>query len=91
MHVYVSTPIVVKVDDHDELILNMPGKILAYDPANSDELWWAKSPVERTICGSCVYKDRVVYTMGGREGRAVAVKIRGNGDVSETHTVEQFT
>ena len=82
-----STPIVVKVDDHDELILNMPGKILGYDPATGKELWWAKSPIERTVCGSCVYKDGVVYAMGGREGRAVAVKVGGKGDVSESHTV----
>ena len=82
-----STPIVVKVDDHDELIINMPGKILGYDPASGKELWWAKSPIDKTICGSCVYEDGVVYAMGGREGRAIAVRVGGKGDVSETHTV----
>ena len=82
-----STPIIAKVDDHDEMILNMPGKILAYNPNTGEELWSAKSPIEKTICGSCVYDDGVVYAMGGREGRAVAVKVGGKGDVSETHTL----
>ena len=82
-----STPIIVKVDDHDELIINMPGKILAYNPNDGKQIWWAKSPIERTVCGSCVYDDGVVYAMGGREGRAVAVKVGGEGDVSETHTL----
>ena len=82
-----TTPIVVKVKDRDELIINMPGKILSYDPNTGKELWWAKSPIERTVCGSCVYHDGVVYAMGGREGRAIAVKSGGEGDVSETHTV----
>ena len=82
-----TTPIIVKVDDHDEMIINMPGKILSYDPNSGKEIWWAKSPIERTVCGSCVYHDGVVYAMGGREGRAIAVKVGGKGDVSESHTV----
>ena len=82
-----STPIIIKVGDHDEMIINMPGKILSYDPASGKEIWWAKSPIERTVCGSCVHHDGVVYAMGGREGRAIAVKTGGKGDVSETHKV----
>lgn len=82
-----STPIIVNVDGRDEMIINMPGKILGYDPASGEELWWAKSPIDRTVCGSCVYHDGVAYAMGGREGRAVAVRVGGKGDVTETHTV----
>ena len=82
-----STPIIVNVDGRDEMIINMPGKILGYDPASGEELWWAKSPIDRTVCGSCVYHDGVAYAMGGGEGRAVAVRVGGKGDVTETHTV----
>lgn len=82
-----STPIIVRVEDHDEMIIDMPGRILAYDPATGKEIWWAKSPIEKTVCGSCVYDDGVVYAMGGRDGRAIAVKVGGKGDVSETHTL----
>ncbi len=82
-----STPIIVNVDGHDEMIINMPGKILGYDPASGEELWWAKSPIDRTVCGSCVYHDGVAYAMGGREGRAIAVRVGGKGDVTESHTV----
>ena len=45
-----STPIIIKTDDRDEMVINMPGKILAYNPEDGKELWWAKSPIERTVC-----------------------------------------
>ncbi len=82
-----STPVIVSSEDGDALIINMPGKILAYNPSNGEEIWWAKSPIDRTVCGSCVYKDGVVYAMGGRDGRAIAVRTGGKGDVSDSHTL----
>ena len=82
-----STPIIVTVEDHDEMIINMPGKILGYDPSTGKELWWATSPIDRTVCGSCVYDNGIAYAMGGREGRAIAVRVGGKGNVTESHTV----
>jgi hypothetical protein len=83
-----TTPILVQVDGHDELIINMPKKILAYDPNDGRELWWSESPIQQTVCGSCVADENgVVYAMGGREGAAIAVRSGGQGNVTETHIV----
>ena len=84
-----STPIMVTVDTRDELVFSMPGKILALDPSSGNELWHARSPIARTVCGSLAEEDGIVFAMGGREGRAVAIRCGGNGDVSDTHTVWQ--
>jgi outer membrane protein assembly factor BamB len=82
-----STPIIVEVEGRDELVVPMPGKILGYDPATGKELWFAESPIDETVCGSCVVGDGAVYAMGGREGRAIAVKLGGKGDVTSTHVL----
>lgn len=82
-----STPIIVEVDGRDELVIPMPGRILGYDPVTGRELWSAASPIDETVCGSCVADDEAVYAMGGREGRAIAVKLGGKGDVTSTHVL----
>ncbi len=82
-----STPILVTVDGHEEMVFSMPGKILAVDPETGKQLWHAKSPIAKTVCGSLCEKDGVVFAMGGREGSAVAIRCGGSGDVSESNTV----
>lgn len=82
-----STPSMVEVGDHQELVCSTPGKIIGLNPDDGSELWRADSPIERTVCGSLAELDGVVFAMGGREGRAVAVKTGGSGDVTKTHTL----
>jgi len=82
-----STPSLVEVDDHQELVCSTPGKIIGLNPDDGSELWRADSPIDRTVCGSLAELDGTVFAMGGREGRAVAVRAGGSGDVTKTHTV----
>lgn len=82
-----STPSVVSIDGHEELVCSTPGKIIALDPEDGKELWRADSPITGTVCGSLTELDGVVFAMGGREGRAVAIRCGGSGDVTNTHTV----
>ena len=84
-----STPIVVDTGDRQELVVSMPDKVLAYNPKNGEELWSCKSPIERTVCASLVQHEGVVFAMGGRQGRCIAIRCGGSGDVSESHVVWQ--
>ena len=82
-----STPIVVDIDGHPELVFSMPGKILGVNPDSGAQLWSAKSPIDSTVCSSPVQRNGVVFAMGGLGGVAIAIKCGGKGDVSETHTI----
>ena len=82
-----STPSLVTVGDHQELVCSTPGKIIGLNPDDGSELWRADSPIDRTVCGSLAEADGTVFAMGGREGRAVAIKTGGSGDVTGTHTL----
>ena len=81
-----STPIVVRVGDHDELVTCMPMRMVGLNPKDGEELWTADTPIT-TTCASVVEQDGNVYAMGGRAGDAIGVRLGGEGDVSESHTL----
>jgi outer membrane protein assembly factor BamB len=77
-----STPIVVKVGDHDELILSMPLKLRGFDPKTGKELWWCDG-LGKLVYTSPLYADGIVVAMSGYGGPALAVKLGGSGDITK--------
>jgi outer membrane protein assembly factor BamB len=84
-----NTPTLVKVEGHDELIVNSNGKLRAFDPKNGAELWFCKSIAAAELCPSIVAHDGVVFVIGHPGGQSQAVRAGGKGDVSATHIVWQ--
>lgn len=80
-----NTPHLVKpADGQTELVVNVKGQILAFDPATGESLWQCEG-IDDYICPSIVSHDGVVYAIGGRQSKAVAVRAGGRGDVTDTH------
>ncbi len=82
-----STPIMVNASGREEMVMCVPGKIVALDPKTGDEFWVADSPIANTTCASLVEHNGAVFAMGGRAGDAVGVRCGGEGDVTDTHTL----
>jgi len=80
-----NTPLLLKVGDHDELILSASRLIEGFNPANGEPLWKAKGIASYT-CSSLVAADGVAFAIGGR-GEAVAVKAGGKGDVTASNVL----
>ena len=82
-----NTPVLVTgKDSKTELVVGMPGKVLAFDPATGDELWSCANDITWYIVPSVVAHEGVVWSIGGRSGiAAVAVRAGGRGDVTKTH------
>jgi outer membrane protein assembly factor BamB len=84
-----NTPIVVRVEDHDELILGVPEKLKGFDPKTGKELWSCaglhNASGDELVYASPVYRDGVVVALGGFEGAGMAVKAGGKDDVTKTH------
>lgn len=81
-----NTPLLVPVGEATEMVISLPNKIVAYDPANGEELWTCEGiPDGGYVCPSVVAHDGVVYSIGGRKNTAIAVKAGGRGDVTDTH------
>jgi outer membrane protein assembly factor BamB len=79
-----DTPLILKVGDHDEAIVNSRPTLLAFDPAKGTPLWNAKG-INCYMCPSVVAADGVVYAVGGSEG--LAVKAGGKDDVTKTNAL----
>ena len=82
-----GTPVIIDgPGDHDQLILSMKGRIVAFDSFTGRELWSCRG-IDDYICPSVVAGDGVVYAIGGRKGRAIAVRTGGKGDVTDSHVL----
>ena len=84
-----NTPAIVKVDGHDEVVVNSNAKLRAFDPKTGAELWSCQSIKAAELCPSVVAHDGVIYVIGSPNGQAMAVRAGSKGDVSATHIVWQ--
>lgn len=84
-----STPLIVRVGDHDELLLGVPGKAKGFDPKSGKELWRCDALINagkhELVYTSPIYADGVAVFMGGFGCSALAVRPGGTGDVTQTH------
>jgi len=67
-----------------ELAVTIKGYILGFDPETGQELWRCQA-IPDYICPSIISHEGIVYAMGGRTSKTIAVRSGGRGDVSETH------
>lgn len=84
-----NTPALVKTaDGKDELAVTVKKWILGFDPKTGNELWRCEA-IDDYICPSIVSHNGILYALGGRSSKAVAVRSGGRGDVTDTHKLWQ--
>jgi outer membrane protein assembly factor BamB len=80
-----NTPVLVDVPGgRQELVVSVMGKVLGFDPSSGDELWRCDG-IEDYVCPSVVADAGIVFAIGGRRATALAVRVGGRGDVTESH------
>lgn len=80
-----STPCLAKTNDgKTELVINQKFTVYGLDPKTGSELW-SCSGIEDYIVPVPVVHDGIIYCLGGRGNKAMAIKLGGRGDVTETH------
>ena len=84
-----STPIIINMEGHEELIMCSPGRVAGLDLKNGRELWTCRG-LNPLVYTSPIFDEGVVVAMGGFSGSALAVKPGGRGDVTETHRLWQI-
>jgi len=78
-----TTPVVMKIENKDQLLMSWPRRLAAYDPQTGKELWTC-SGLNPLVYTSPIYADDIVVTMGGFNGMSLAVRAGGSGDVTES-------
>ena len=84
-----NTPHLVETSDgKHELTVSVKGLILGFDPDTGEQLWRCEG-IDDYICPSIVSHQGILYAMGGRSSKAIAVRSGGRGDVSKSHKLWQ--
>ena len=89
-----STPAMMKVDGHNELIVTGGDAITGHDPATGKELWrgtgfnLGKDPAYRIIASPLVFRDIVFAPT--RVKPLIAFRGGGKGDVTSSHRLWSF-
>lgn len=79
-----STPLVVKVDGTDRLLVAMPGHVNAYDPKTGKIIWHCDGTGDLSYTDPLISGNVGVY-MSGFTGPAIGFKLGGTGDVTQTN------
>lgn len=80
-----TMPCIAKTaDGNTELVINQKDIVCGYDPATGEELWTCQG-VDDYIVPVPISHDGILYLLGGRKNRAMAIRLGGRGDVTESH------
>jgi hypothetical protein len=89
-----GTPVLVDCGGgRTDLVLSVPGKILAFNPADGKLCWQCEGLGTDFICSSAMARDGIVYALetGPRGGGTMAVRAGGEGDVTKTRVLWRGT
>jgi len=84
-----NTPYLAKTaNGKHELAVSVKGWVLGFDPGTGKELWRCEG-VPDYVCPSIISHEGVLYALGGRSSKAIALRSGGRGDVTNTHKLWQ--
>ncbi len=80
------TPILVNAGDgRTDLVIGVTDEVWGFNPDNGKLRWYAEGAKAGSYCSSLVSQDGVAYSIEGRSGKSMAIKVGGKGDVTTTH------
>jgi outer membrane protein assembly factor BamB len=85
-----TTPVLAETGEgRAELIVSVPTQVWGLDPQTGRQLWFARTDVNDSVIPTPVVLDDIAYIQGGgpRQRGSLAVRIGGEGDVTDTHVV----
>ena len=79
-----GTPIAIRVDDHEEIVVSSQRKVYAYSPDDGRELWQVDGNLFEVI-PTPVVGHGLVFASSGRAGPTLAIRPGGRGNVTDSH------
>jgi outer membrane protein assembly factor BamB len=83
-----STPVIAPVESGEQIILQLPTRVNAYDPDTGEIVWTCDG--NRHAKGDLAYSSPILmgdlcYVTGGFNGVSMAIRLGGSGDVTQSH------
>jgi outer membrane protein assembly factor BamB len=84
-----GTPIVAKVNaQRDDLIIAVPGEVWGLNPDSGKLVWYVTTSLTGNLSPSVILDRDRVYVFGGyRSSGSMAIRIGGEGDVTQSHVI----
>ena len=83
-----GTPMLVKVDaSRTDLVMSVPKEMWGLDPSSGALRWYCEATGADQTYSSPVVGGNMVFAFTGRGGGSVAVKVGGQGDVTDSNVV----
>ncbi|QDT99131.1 outer membrane protein assembly factor BamB family protein [Gimesia aquarii] len=80
-----TTPTIVDLPNgKQELVVNQKYQILGFDPDTGEKLWTCEG-IQDYVVPVVIQNEGILYCLGGRSNRSIAVRPGGRGDVTKTH------
>lgn len=79
-----STPLLVQVNAHPQILVSMPHQVQAHDPKDGKLLWYCKGLTD-LVYTSVVAGPEAGFAMSGYTGDAIGFKLGGEGDVTASN------
>jgi outer membrane protein assembly factor BamB len=80
-----GSPIAIRVDGRDQIIVSSSLRVYAYDPADGKEIWSCAGNLDEVI-PTPVVGHNLLFCASGRAGPTLAIRPQGaKGDVTGTH------
>jgi outer membrane protein assembly factor BamB len=86
-HASWATPVLVKIATRTELVVSGSEWVVSYDPATGKELWKCKGVESHAIPTPVVMGDIAVLSAGSQAKRAMAIKLGGSGDITDSPNI----
>lgn len=77
-----GTPLIIKADGRDQLLLSTTPHLIGLDPKTGEELWRCEG-LNKYVYTSPLFGNGVAVAMSGYNGAALAVKLGGSGDITQ--------
>ncbi len=82
-----ATPLIVRAGERTELVTAGAERVIAYDPRTGKELWRANGTESHPIPSAVAGHGLVFLSAGSSAKRALAIKLGGNGDLTDSPSV----
>jgi outer membrane protein assembly factor BamB len=85
-----TTPVVTQTPDgRAELVVSVPSQIWGLDPQTGNQFWFVRTGINDDMIPTPLILDGIAYVHGGgpRQHGSLAIRIGGQGDVTETHVL----
>jgi cyclophilin family peptidyl-prolyl cis-trans isomerase len=79
-----GSPVVVRANGREELIVSSEYRVYSYDPESGKELWTCGGSTDE-VTPTPVVGHGLLFCASGRAGPTLAILAGGTGDITETH------